>query len=106
MRLDLLELHGRGYLMDHCAAALRAQSENRRFRAYVTDALMVTSKRKALQFIRTEIAKRPLLICVNDLDGQALTGPVCGEQETDSRLAYTSLLIGECDDHVQNFAAK
>lgn len=35
-----MEIHGRGYVVDHCVAAYMRDLEEARYRAYVTDALM------------------------------------------------------------------
>lgn len=40
IRLDLLDLYGRGYVFDHCIAAYEQEIKERRYRTYVTDALM------------------------------------------------------------------
>lgn len=36
----MLELFGRGYVIEHCIAALKADNEEKAFKVYVTDALM------------------------------------------------------------------
>ena len=47
LRLDLLDALGRGYVIDHCARVLVEEAVNRRYRAYVTDALMAISENTA-----------------------------------------------------------
>ena len=47
MSLELLDLHGRGYVSAHCREALRAEAEERLYRAYVTDALMLLTENTA-----------------------------------------------------------
>lgn len=39
IRLDLLELMGRGYVIDHCIASLRKRNRDIEYRVYITDAL-------------------------------------------------------------------
>lgn len=39
MRLDLLELFGSGYVIDHCVAAINAEQQEECYRVYVTDML-------------------------------------------------------------------
>ena len=47
IRLDLLDLFGRGYVIEHCADELSQAAEQRRLRAWVTDALMVLTENTA-----------------------------------------------------------
>lgn len=42
-----MDLHGRGYVMDHCVAAFSREIENTRYRAYVTDALKLIAENTA-----------------------------------------------------------
>lgn len=48
IRLDLLELYGRGYVIDHCIAALKRKNEAKikeiRLNAYITDALKIIAE--------------------------------------------------------------
>ncbi len=48
IRLDLLELYGRGYVIDHCIAAFsrknKTEAKETIYRAYVTDALKVVAE--------------------------------------------------------------
>lgn len=43
----MLDLHGRGYVLAHCRAVLRAEAEDRLYRAYVADALMLITENTA-----------------------------------------------------------
>ena len=47
MSLELLDLMGRGYLIDHALAELHDAAERTRLRAYVTDALMALTENTA-----------------------------------------------------------
>ena len=47
IRLELLEVFGRGYVIEHCLSELRERAERRRFHAYVTDALMLLTENTA-----------------------------------------------------------
>ena len=47
IRPELLDIFGRGYVIDHCLEALERQREARRYRSYVTDALMVIAENTA-----------------------------------------------------------
>ena len=47
MRFDLLELYGRGYVVEHCVAAFMQEQEETRYRAYLTDALMAIAQNTA-----------------------------------------------------------
>ena len=50
IRLDLLELFGNGYVIDHCIALLKKEREERIYRVYITDGLKAISE--TLQSIR------------------------------------------------------
>lgn len=39
INLDLLEIMGRRYVIEHCISAFRAKQEEKLYRVYVTDAL-------------------------------------------------------------------
>ena len=56
IRLDLLELYGRGYVIDHCIAALlrkqKKEAKETLFRMYVTDALKVIAENTSHFLIR------------------------------------------------------
>lgn len=45
--MDLLEVYGRGYIMQHCIAYMTEKMEERRYRAYITDALMAIAENTA-----------------------------------------------------------
>lgn len=47
IRLDMLEVCGRGYVIDHCIASLRRRNRELEFRVYVTDALKLISENTA-----------------------------------------------------------
>ena len=47
IRLELLDLLGREYVIEHCVQVLKDVAEERRYRAYVTDALMVLTENTA-----------------------------------------------------------
>ena len=40
-------MYGRGYVIEHCAAALRERQSEKLYRAYVTDALMAIANNTA-----------------------------------------------------------
>ena len=43
----MLDAFGRGYVMEHCIAAFLQDAEDRIYRAYVTDALMIIAENTA-----------------------------------------------------------
>ena len=43
----MLEIFGRGYVMQHCMEHMRRKMDERRYRAYITDALMAISENTA-----------------------------------------------------------
>lgn len=47
VRLDLLDLFGSGYIIEHCVAALSDMSEQKAFEAYVTDNLQLIAENTA-----------------------------------------------------------
>ena len=47
IRLDLLNLYGRRYVIDHVIAELQSEMEDKRYKAYITDALMVMTENTA-----------------------------------------------------------
>lgn len=47
IRLDLLQIYGRVYIMQHCIAYITQKMDERRYRAYITDALMVIAENTA-----------------------------------------------------------
>lgn len=49
IRLDLLELYGRGYVIDHCIASLRKRNKELGYRVYVTDTLKMIAENTAKQ---------------------------------------------------------
>lgn len=44
MRLDLAELMGREYIMEHCFAEIAKRSRQKAYQVYVTDALMIIAE--------------------------------------------------------------
>lgn len=52
IRLDLLELYGSGYVIDHCIAAFHAIQEEKGYRMYVTDALKAIAENSARYIVR------------------------------------------------------
>ena len=42
-----MKIYGRGYVMHHCVNVIKAQMEERRYRAYITDALMIMTENTA-----------------------------------------------------------
>lgn len=47
IRLDMLEVYGRGYVMDYCMASFRNQQKQEALTIYVTDALKTISENTA-----------------------------------------------------------
>ena len=47
IRLDLLEVLGKSYIIQHCVAFLKTRSEEKAFRIYVTDGLKVIAENLA-----------------------------------------------------------
>ena len=47
MRLDLLDLMGPRYLLDHCVDAFRREQEEKQYRAYITDGIKAVTKNTA-----------------------------------------------------------
>ena len=44
IRLDLLEIFGRGYVVDHCVAFFKKEKDETLYRCYVADLLKVTAE--------------------------------------------------------------
>lgn len=47
VNLEWLNLWGKGYIAEHCRAVLRRRQEDRRLKAYLTDALMCLTENTA-----------------------------------------------------------
>lgn len=58
IRLDLLELFGRGYVIEHCVSAFVKMQEDKAFRVYVTDALKAIADNTARQVKGATLSKR------------------------------------------------
>ena len=55
-----MDLMGRGYVIDHCAAALQAEEKEKAYRIYVTDCLRMIAKNTAPIALGEYIGKRYL----------------------------------------------
>ena len=47
INLDFLRVYGRRYVAEHVIAAVKEDAEERRYRAYITDALMIITENTA-----------------------------------------------------------
>lgn len=50
INLDLLEIMGRRYVIEHCISAFRAKQEEKMFRVYVTDALRALCRSEGTRY--------------------------------------------------------
>lgn len=44
IRLDMLDLLGKGYVIDHCVSLFHKEQKDKQYRAYITDALMAITE--------------------------------------------------------------
>lgn len=47
IRLDMLEVLGRGYVIDHCIVSFRKRHKELQYRSYITDALQIIAENTA-----------------------------------------------------------
>lgn len=58
IRLDMLEVMGRGYVMEYCISSLRKWEKELEYRVYITDALKAIAENTAKNVGGTFLTKR------------------------------------------------
>lgn len=69
IRLDLLEVLGRGYVVDHCIASLNKQRKEQKFRVYLTDVVKMIAENTAKMAQGTMPVRRYADIMMEDTYG-------------------------------------
>ena len=75
VRLDLLDVLGRGYVVEHCIAAFNSMQEERLYRIYVTDSLkaLIKADKRYYDFIdRKPVKKRTYDEIMDEVWGKIL----------------------------------
>lgn len=59
IRLDLLDLFGSGYVIEHCISALRQKRQDEAWRHYIADSLYYSGRNKVLTVRYADLFKAP-----------------------------------------------